>query len=204
MGQICEPDCNRPRYLARSLTCPGYGADPQRERKVKRVEAASVLTFGILAQRYIDEYAGPRKASWKNDEGHLKRPRARWAQKPAKAVFHRDVIEFLDYGTIDEVTCSGEQQRQAESIDDDMRGNRGGGTVVIDGDPTAQAEATCMIRNTRPGVDGSYRIHVVEHRPDRSGSYVTTLELREPSVEEDDRELGAPSGGSTGNLPNLT
>jgi hypothetical protein len=41
------------------------GADPQRERKEKRQEAASVLTFEVLAHRYLNEYAKPRKASWR-------------------------------------------------------------------------------------------------------------------------------------------
>ncbi len=92
----------------------------------------------------------------------------------------------------------------AASIDADIKRNRGGGTVVIDGDPGAQAEATCTIQNTRPGMDGTYRIHTVEHRLDRGGSYTTTLELREPAdgAGEDDRSIGGTGNG--GDRPLLT
>ena len=46
------------RYRASILD----GADPQRERVTKRAAAAHVLTFDRLAQRYLDEYAKPRKS----------------------------------------------------------------------------------------------------------------------------------------------
>ena len=72
------------------------GADPQGERKIKRAAAVNVLTFDKLAERYLAEYAKPRKASWRMDELYLKRPRAAWRDSAATAITRRDVITLLD------------------------------------------------------------------------------------------------------------
>ena len=72
------------------------GADPQRERVETRVAAANALTFDRLAERYLEEYAKPRKASWRNDELYLKRPRAKWGDRDAKSITRRDAIAVLD------------------------------------------------------------------------------------------------------------
>jgi integrase len=72
------------------------GADPQRERMAKRAAAANALTFDRLAQRYLDEYARPRKSSWQNDASYLKRPRECWGDRDAKTISRRDAIVLLD------------------------------------------------------------------------------------------------------------
>jgi integrase len=72
------------------------GADPQRERMAKRAAAANAFTFDRLAQRYLDEYAKPRKASWRNDESYLKRPREAWGERDAATITRRDAIDLLD------------------------------------------------------------------------------------------------------------
>ena len=65
----------------------------------------------------------------------------------------------------------------------------GGGTVTIDGEPSAQAEADCEVAGTRPGIDGTYRIDVAEHSFSRSAGFTTTLTLKQPAGEAgtDDR-----------------
>ncbi|GEO18205.1 tyrosine-type recombinase/integrase [Microvirga aerophila] len=80
----------------RHRTTIADGGDPQRHRKANREAAKNILTFDALAERYLQEYAKPRKASWKNDVGYLKRPRAKLGNKPAAAVTRRDVIDLLD------------------------------------------------------------------------------------------------------------
>jgi len=80
----------------RHRTTVSDGGDPQRQRKASREAAKNVVTFDALAERYLQEYAKPRKASWKNDEGYLKRPRAKLGDKPAATVTRRDVIDLLD------------------------------------------------------------------------------------------------------------
>jgi integrase len=72
------------------------GSDPQRDRMARRAAAANAFTFDRLAQRYLDEYAKPRKASWRNDEIFLKRPRQAWGKRDAATITRRDAIELLD------------------------------------------------------------------------------------------------------------
>jgi integrase len=72
------------------------GSDPQRELIAKRAAAANVLVFDQLAQRYLDEYAKPRKSSWRNDESYLKRPRSEWGERDARTITRRDAISLLD------------------------------------------------------------------------------------------------------------
>ena len=62
------------------------GSDPQRDRMARRAAAANAFTFDRLAQRYLDEYAKPRKASWRNDEIFLKRPRQAWGKRDAATI----------------------------------------------------------------------------------------------------------------------
>ena len=49
-----------------------------------------------LAARYLDEYAKPRKSSWRNEEIYLRRPRANWGQRDARTISRRDAIVLLD------------------------------------------------------------------------------------------------------------
>lgn len=72
------------------------GGNPQLTRRQRKQAAKNVLTFDVLAQRYLDEYSKPRKASWKDDEYRLTRPRATLGPKEAAAITRRDVINFLD------------------------------------------------------------------------------------------------------------
>lgn len=57
---------------------------------------------------------------------------------------------------------------------------KGGGTIVIDGEPTAQAEATVTLIGSRPGIDGTYRADSVEDLYRRGGGYTTTIEVKQP------------------------
>jgi integrase len=72
------------------------GGDPQSARIARRAAAANALTFDRLAQRYLDEYAKPRKVSWRNDENYLNRPRQAWGERDAATISRRDAIELLD------------------------------------------------------------------------------------------------------------
>lgn len=72
------------------------GANPQLTRRQKKDAARDVLSFDELARRYLDEYAKPRKASWKDDEQRLVRARKALGRKEAAAITRRDLISFLD------------------------------------------------------------------------------------------------------------
>lgn len=56
----------------------------------------------------------------------------------------------------------------------------GEGSVVLPLLPQARVEATLIVKGTRPGVDGPYRISSVTHKLDRSSGSTTTLELKQP------------------------
>ncbi|MCJ2051264.1 tyrosine-type recombinase/integrase [Methylobacterium sp. J-070] len=81
---------------ARHRVTVADGGDPQRELKARKSAADSILTFGVLADRYIEEYAKPRKSSWKNDEGYLRRACGAWGKRAASSITRRDAINFLD------------------------------------------------------------------------------------------------------------
>ena len=72
------------------------GGDPQQERQARRAAAANAFTFDRLAARYLDEYAKPNKASWRNDRDYLGRPRAKWGTRDASSITRRDAIDLLD------------------------------------------------------------------------------------------------------------
>jgi integrase len=72
------------------------GGNPQLTRRQKREAAKGVLTFDALADRYLNEYAKPRKASWRDDEQRLVRVRQALGRKEAAAITRRQLIDFLD------------------------------------------------------------------------------------------------------------
>ncbi|WP_158228790.1 integrase family protein [Bradyrhizobium sp. Y36] len=71
------------------------GADPAAEKRANRPKRDR-LTFDELAQLYLDQYAKVRKSSWKNDEGYLKKPRAKWKRRIAADITDDDVAELLE------------------------------------------------------------------------------------------------------------
>ena len=72
------------------------GGNPQLTRRQKRDAARGALTFDALADRYLSEYAKPRKASWRDDEQRLVRVRQALGHKEATAITRRQLIDFLD------------------------------------------------------------------------------------------------------------
>lgn len=71
------------------------GADPAADKRANRPKRER-LTFEELAQLYLDQYAKVRKSSWKNDEGYLKKPRAKWRRRIAAEITDDDVAELLE------------------------------------------------------------------------------------------------------------
>lgn len=91
----------------------------------------------------------------------------------------------------------------AESSEKEADREKGGGSVTIDGDPGAQAEAECELIGARAGIDGTYRVESVTHKLTRGGGWTTDLELKQPKGEagKDSRKsepaTKAPSGAMT-------
>jgi phage protein D len=97
------------------------------------------------------------------------------------------------------VASQTEAQARAGSRRTEAAREGGGGTVTIDGEPAAQAEAECEVSGARPGIDGRYRIDVVEHSYSRAGGFTTTLTLKQPAGEAgtDSRSSKAATANQT-------
>jgi phage protein D len=99
-----------------------------------------------------------------------------------KSVSVDTAIEGAD--AINEVRSLAADEEQALGIAEgrkiDSKREGGEGTVELDLEVTAQAEAAFVLSGARPGVDGSYRIAGVTHKADRGGGSTTSLELKQP------------------------
>lgn len=73
------------------------GGDPQGERRAKREAETRALTFGALADQYLERYAKAHKASWKNDklliDAHV---RPAWGDRKAGKLARGDAAALLD------------------------------------------------------------------------------------------------------------
>ncbi|MDO9295585.1 site-specific integrase [Bradyrhizobium sp.] len=69
-------------------------AEAQREEQAARA-GADELTFNRLADRYLNEYAKPRKKSWKDDEWVLKRARAEFGPRVVSTITRKELVIFL-------------------------------------------------------------------------------------------------------------
>ncbi len=148
-----------------------------------------------------------------------------WDLTPARGrpQFSSFVTRWYDYTKAkwNRKSVDGQQAAQSASTDryseydEDTAGNRagsskkggdrekGGGTVVIDGEPNAKAEANCNVIGARPGIDGTYRIDSAKHQYSRRGGYVTSLTVKEPDGDAgtDGRTPTDGGGGSSGGTP---
>lgn len=70
-------------------------AEAQREAVAAAPGAGDELTYNRLADRYLEEYAKPRKRSWQDDEWYLKRVRAEFGTRIVSTVRRGDLVKFL-------------------------------------------------------------------------------------------------------------
>jgi integrase len=71
--------------------------DPRDEKQAAVTTAkAQAKTFEDVAQLYMEQYAKPNKASWRDDQSLLRRPRAAWRKLPISAVTDDHVAKLLD------------------------------------------------------------------------------------------------------------
>jgi phage protein D len=66
---------------------------------------------------------------------------------------------------------------RAESNAKEVERGKGGGQITIDGEPTAVAQARCLIFGVHAGVDGAYRISEVTHSLTRDRGWTTILHV---------------------------
>lgn len=106
--------------------------------------------------------------------------------KQAKMIFSEVEAQAVDgdAAMTDRFTNSDPDQarRQAESNRDEADRDKGGGTVILDGEPSAQSQADCVVSGVRAGIDGTYRIESARHAIARGGAgFTTTLTLKQPA-----------------------
>ena len=74
-------------------------AGPRRRRSATgpadAARGATALTFDALADLYIEKYAKPQKASWKNDAGYLRHARRVWGKRKAGSITKQDAAKLL-------------------------------------------------------------------------------------------------------------
>jgi integrase len=73
------------------------GNDPAQEKIDKKLEESGADTFKALSERYITQWARPRKRTWDRDEAHLKNHLLpAWGKSKAKDITRKDVITLID------------------------------------------------------------------------------------------------------------
>lgn len=121
---------------------------------------------------------------------------ARWYDNK-KAAWMREKVQAIPgmpadmLGRFSEFDADGSKESAGSSKKGGDR-EKGGGTVTIDGNTAARAEAPCTVSGVRPGIDGTYRIDTVTHTYKRGGGFTSELTLKQPGGEAgtDDRAAG--------------
>ncbi|MGA8695163.1 MAG: integrase arm-type DNA-binding domain-containing protein [Xanthobacteraceae bacterium] len=77
------------------------GRDPRDEHKAAVAKSAAKAegkgrTFDQVADLYLENYAKPRKSSWRNDKSLLRRARFKWGKLPIGTITDDDVAKLLD------------------------------------------------------------------------------------------------------------
>lgn len=129
---------------------------------------------------------------------HFDRQEAEWKSEEEEAGYEtgtesEDMARFSEPGADEARSRAGSRAKESDR-------DRGGGSIEIDGEPAAQAEATVVLVGARAGVDGRFLIETVNHKRSRSGGFTTSLTVKKPGegVGQDKRESTPAAGGSAG------
>ena len=83
------------------------------------------------------------------------------------------------------VADSGVAKQANTGSGEDSKSRRGTGWVLLNGEPLAKANGRIIIRDARPGVDGTYLMTEVEHNYTRGVGYTTRANVQYPSPKAD-------------------
>jgi hypothetical protein len=94
LGRFSSVSLADARELAReALLKVAKGGDPVLEKRAAR----NVLTFGELADRYLEEHAKPNKRSWEEDQRQLDSSLLpKWRNQPAGEITSDDLLTLLN------------------------------------------------------------------------------------------------------------
>jgi len=123
-----------------------------------------------------------------------------------KAKWVTEAVDVKDDGAEAEHTArfpasdAADAKRKAGSDKTKAEREKGGGTIIIDGNARAFPEAKVTLVGARPGVDGEYTVDSVTHKVGRDGGFATTsLEVKQPAgAAGKDSRKSAAGNKSTG------
>lgn len=136
----------------------------------------------------------------KDPRGQFAGGQARWFDRPS-ASFKATELDFdnADFEATNVLRSLSADGDEADSVLDarkrDGERDAGSGSVSLDLTVGAMVEGTCLVKGTRPGIDGSYVIDGVKHSASRSGGSKTKLDLKQPGggAGKDGRKKGSQS-----------
>lgn len=113
---------------------------------------------------------------------YFDRKSAKFVEEEVEIDLGRDLPDVTNMTRMP-VADEGQAKRRAEGRKSEAKRDAGGGTVLLDLEPMAQAEAVFHLSGARKGVDGSWRVVSVAHKANRSGGATTSLEIKEPGAQ---------------------
>lgn len=119
-----------------------------------------------------------RKVYGKVRADFFDRQAGRWDKVEVDTGLESDAVLVLTPAATDRMDA----QRQAEAKAEASKREAGGGWVNVEGDSAVVPGCACIVVGARPGIDRSYRVIAVSHSLNRSGGFVTNLELGHPDA----------------------
>lgn len=149
---------------------------------VRAIRGVNIITADISPdfgrpqrQKFEVVWYDTKEAKWKTKTGEV------------KAVGEGGDVGTYRFSAPDQETA----EMQADALEKEAEREKGGGTLVIDGDPAAQAEALCELI-ARPGISGVYQIDTVEQKWTRSEGWTSSMELKRPGEGTGKDDRGKP------------
>ena len=122
-----------------------------------------------------------RPAYTKAQARYFDRKQAKWLTEEVEIDLGRDVPEAINLTRMPAADAA-QARLRAGGRRGEAKREAGGGTVMLDLTPEAQAEAPFVLCGARTGVDGGWKITGVTHKANRAGGATTQLELKEPGA----------------------
>jgi phage protein D len=166
------------------------GGQQQQLGNVKVIYGLNLIDWSltpIQSRQVYDEVESKwydrKEAKWKTEKKESK-------SKKSSGGGGSDKVVLKDNRTH---TTKEEAEGKNEANSEELKRDKGGGSVTVDGEPNAQPQAMCMVQGIRQGIDGQYRITSCTHSYSRSSGWTTDLELGDPEESQ-----GGGSGNSQG------
>lgn len=166
---------------------------------------------GAALPQTVAEF-GVNLVSWsitpKDPRGQFAAGQARWFDRDSASYKTTD----LDFGNTEVdatnvIRSIAADEGEADAVLDarkrDGERDAGSGSVDLDLTVGAVVEGNCLVKGTRPGIDGVYVIDSVKHSASRSGGSKTSLDLKQPGggAGKDPRKKGEQSDPADFALP---